>query len=133
VKVLDRERKIIFDYRFREPDTPFLARETIISAFNHIIEDHGAYQCATGHMPIERAVIGPIIGLGNKSGHGLGTDKHQFEFAVPMRPAHTYSAAISAAAPRSTETSRLTPCSTIVTPNRRCMRLIVAALWVTIR
>ena len=37
------------------------------------------------------------------------------------------------ARPRSTETSRLTPRSTIVTPNRRCIRLIVAALWVTIR
>ena len=45
-----------------------------------------------------------------------------------------HSAANSASAPpRSTLTRRLTPFSTIVTPNRRCMRLIVTALWVTIR
>lgn len=37
------------------------------------------------------------------------------------------------APPRSTETRRLTPCSTMVTPNKRCIRLIVTALWVTIR
>ena len=45
-----------------------------------------------------------------------------------------HSAASSRSAPpRSTETSRLTPCSIIVTPNSRCIRLIVTALWVTIR
>ena len=45
-----------------------------------------------------------------------------------------YSAASRLSAPpRSTETSRLTPRSTIVTPNRRCIRAIVTALWVTIR
>jgi uncharacterized protein len=49
-------------------------------------------------------------------------------------PVLIYSAASSSSAPpRSTETSRLTPRSTMVTPNRRCMRLIVTALWVTIR
>ena len=44
-----------------------------------------------------------------------------------------YSAASSAASPRSTLTSRETPFSAIVTPNKRCIRLIVTALWVTIR
>ena len=44
-----------------------------------------------------------------------------------------YSAASSAASPRSTLTRRETPFSAIVTPNRRCIRLIVTALWVTIR
>ena len=45
-----------------------------------------------------------------------------------------HSAASSRSAlPRSTLTRRLTPFSTIVTPNRRCIRLIVTALCVTIR
>jgi len=37
------------------------------------------------------------------------------------------------AALRSTLTRRDTPRSTMVTPNRRCIRLIVTALWVTTR
>ncbi len=50
-----------------------------------------------------------------------------------FRP-RAYSAAINrSAAPRSTETRREMPCSAMVTPNRRCMRLIVTALWVTMR
>ena len=45
-----------------------------------------------------------------------------------------YSAASSSSAPpRSTETIRLTPRSTMVTPNSRCIRLMVTALWVTMR
>ena len=45
-----------------------------------------------------------------------------------------YSAANNCSAPpRSTLTNRDTPCSTMVTPNSRCMRLMVTALWVTIR
>jgi len=47
-------------------------------------------------------------------------------------PGHS-AASSDSAPPRSTETSRLTPRSIIVTPNSRCMRLIVTALWVTIR
>ena len=47
-------------------------------------------------------------------------------------PIHS-AASSSSAAVRSTLTSRETPFSTMVTPNRRCMRLIVTALWVTIR
>ena len=45
-----------------------------------------------------------------------------------------YSAANNCSAPpRSTDTRRLTPRSTMVTPNKRCMRDMVTALWVTIR
>ncbi len=49
------------------------------------------------------------------------------------RGASYYAASSCSAPPKSTLTRRLTPRSTIVTPNRRCMRLIVTALCVTIR
>ncbi len=53
---------------------------------------------------------------------------------APAAAGLTHSAASRLSAPpRSTLTSRLTPFSIIVTPNRRCMRLIVTALWVTIK
>jgi len=45
----------------------------------------------------------------------------------------SYYKAIRTASPRSTLSRRDTPRSCMVTPNRRCMRLIVTALWVTIR
>ena len=48
------------------------------------------------------------------------------------RPAYS-AASNSSAPPRSTLTRRLTPFSIIVTPNRRCILLMVTALWVTIR
>ena len=52
----------------------------------------------------------------------------------PLNRLAPYSAANNSSAPsRSTLTSRETPRSTMVTPNRRCIRLIVTALWVTIR
>src|SRR3546814_10121497 len=49
-------------------------------------------------------------------------------------PIFSYSAARRASAPpRLTDTRRLTPRSTMVTPNSRCMRAIVTALWLTMR
>lgn len=60
-------------------------------------------------------------------------DERRYWNGVWLR-SESYSAANnSSAPPRSTETRRLTPCSTMVTPNRRCIRLIVTALWVTMR
>ena len=60
-------------------------------------------------------------------------DHHRPTPAIAM-VSERYSAASSVSAPpKSTDTSRLTPRSTIVTPNSRCIRLIVTALWVTIR
>ena len=47
--------------------------------------------------------------------------------------AHSAASSRLVAALRSTETRRLTPCSIIVTPYNLSMRLIVTALWVTIR
>ncbi len=65
---------------------------------------------------------------------GLGTNRAA---VVNLRaPGLSYSAASSPPSARPEGpllTSRLTPLSTIVTPNSRCMRLIVTALWVTIR
>ena len=59
---------------------------------------------------------------------------HDSREKCEVKPAKSYSAASNVSAPpRSTDTSRLTPRSTIVTPNSRCIRLIVAALCVTIR
>lgn len=65
--------------------------------------------------------------------------KGGLQFPLPSRRdgrvrARGYSAASSRSAPpRSTLTSRDTPFSIMVTPNRRCMRAMVTALWVTIR
>ncbi len=60
---------------------------------------------------------------------GTAIDSPGWRFET--RP-HSAASKVSAAC-KSTETSRLTPRSIIVTPNNRCIRLIVTALCVTIR
>ena len=69
---------------------------------------------------------GPARGEQERQDEGCETNwgHHPFAYSAASR---------RSAPPRSTLTRRLTPFSTIVTPNRRCIRLIVTALWVTIR
>src|SRR5690606_1656355 len=73
-----------------------------------------------------------IIGVEvNPAASGRSPDPR---IGAASRGCRSHSAARSSSAPpRSTLTSRLTPFSTMVTPNSRCIRLIVTALWVTIR
>ncbi len=80
-----------------------------------------------GRQMLRACDSAPQLDPGLRRGTAIGSPSRHFE----TRP-HSAASNVSAAC-KSTETNRLTPRSIMVTPNRRCIRLIVTALWVTIR